>query len=426
MDGATGGVAVAGCFLRASSVELGRFPDRLEIGAFLHDAWFRGTGGLQLDGLVADVRLAPAKEGVGLVSAPALTWSNLEYRGVHLMPEGFALAMTDQTATAQMKVGVKEADLHAVMDIHADWSHAWQVAVTAEVPPSTLADTEALRGAIRRLTGMELNVTGQVAATVSAWLEQDHAPAVKVAAAVGNLDIGCPAEKWQVTGLSAGMTADGPRAWRTPQGQALTFQSARSGEFAFDSGALRWQYRREALLLEQADVNWCGGSLHAFGVPYDPHERRLETVLYAERIELGRLMAQTRVLQGSGEGRLFGRIPVKVDKGKVELAESYLYSTPGETGILKLSNTGPLDLAMAQANIDAETRRQFGEAMKNLQYTLIRMDLSGGGTNSTLGVQIKGHSADNPALRPVDLNVNMNGSMDEIFNFGMHYARKLQ
>jgi hypothetical protein len=232
------------------------------------------------------------------------------------------------------------------------------------------------------------------------------------------LNIGCPEKKWQVTGLSAGFSAEGPRAWRTPQGQALTFQSARSGDFVFDSGALRWQFRREELLLEQADINWCGGSLHAFGVPYDPRERRTETVLYAERIELGRLLAQTRVLQGSGEGRLFGRVPVKLDNRRVELSESCLYSMPGESGLLQLSNTTPLDLAMAQGSVDAETRRKVTAALRNMQYTLFRLDLSGGGAHATLGVQIDGREAGKSAADPVRLNVNLLGSMNDIFNFG--------
>jgi hypothetical protein len=398
----------------------------LALAIGIDNASLRHARGVRIEGVSADLGLAFAKRGFRKIGRESLTWSNVEYRGVHLLPEGFAIAVTDQTATADFKVGVPEADLHAELSAYADWSHAWQVAVTAEVPPTTLADTAALRGAIRRLAGAEMSVTGQVSATVSAWLEEDRDPRVNVAAAVGNLDIGCPANDWQMTGLSAGFTADGPRGWRTPPGQALTFDSARSGDFAFESGSLRWQYRRDALLLEQADINWCGGSLHAFGVPYYPRERRLETVLYAERIELGRLMAQTRVLQGTGEGRLFGRIPLKVDHGIAELTESYLYSMPGEAGILKIANTAPLDAALERGSVDDETRRQVRASLQNLRYTLFRMDLSGRGTNATLGVQIKGRSADNPALRPVDLNVNLNGAMNEIFNFGAKAASALR
>ncbi|MEI8241629.1 MAG: YdbH domain-containing protein [bacterium] len=422
----TGGVASAD--VTVSNDKAGGLASRSapRIRAEISGAWLRGRNGLQLDGLQALLPLECVDREIRVAGLPGLTWRNLECQGVHLVPEGFALSLTGQTAAVQMSVGVLEANLHASLGVYADWSRAWQVAVTAEVPPSTLADTEALRGMIWRLADMDLVVTGQVAATVSALLAKDLPPSVKVSAAVGNLDVGCLSGKWQVSGLSAGLTADGPRAWRTPQGQVLTFRSARSGDLALDGGALRWQYRREALLVEQADVNWCGGSLHAFGVPYDPREQRLETVLYAERIELGRLMAQTRMLQGSGAGRLYGRLPLTLDKGKVKLSESYLYSTPGETGSLKLSNTAPIELAMEQGSIDAATRQKVSAALQNMQYSLFRMDLSGGGANASLGIQIEGRAAEDAAAPPVHLNVNLGGSLDEFFNFGMDLSRKLR
>jgi len=149
-------------------------------------------------------------------------------------------------------------------------------------------------------------------------------------------------------------------------------------------------------------------------------------VLYAERIELGRLMAQTRMLQGSGAGRLYGRLPLTLDKGKVKLSESYLYSTPGETGSLKLSNTAPIELAMEQGSIDAATRQKVSAALQNMQYSLFRMDLSGGGANASLGIQIEGRAAEDAAAPPVHLNVNLGGSLDEFFNFGMDLSRKLR
>lgn len=398
----------------------------LYINAETEGAWLRGPDGLSMDGLHVRLPLQGTNQEICVADAPVLTWSNLAYQGVHVVPEGFALTTTGQSAAVQMKVGIQDTGLHAALHAHADWSHAWRVAVTAEVPPTVLADTEALRGLTRRLAGKELCVTGQVVAAASVSLAADRQPSVSLCAAMGNLDVGCPAEKWQVTGLSAGMSADGPRGWRTPQGQVVTFQSAHAGDLVFDGGAVRWQYRRGALLVEQADINWCDGLLHAFGVSIDPNDRHLETVLYAERIELGRLIAQTKVLQGTGAGRLYGRIPAKLDHGKLHLTESFLYSTPGETGILKLSNLDLVDQALAQGRVGATERQQVHTALQNLRYSVFRMDLSGGGANAALGVQIEGRSADHPEDPPVQLNLNLNGSLDDFFNYGVDFSKKLR
>ena len=401
-------------------------PAGLRIDAVALGGWLQGANGLLLDGLQVRLPLENAEREIRVIGTPELTWSNLECRGVHVLPEGFALALTGQTATAQLRAGIPDTGLHVnvTLDARADWSHAWQVAVTAAVPPTTLVDSEALRSLVRKFAGKELNLTGEVSVTASALLAADKPPMVRIVATVTNLDIGCAAEKWQVSGLATCVEADGPRAWRTPQGQVLAFQSAKAGDLVWDGGMVRWQFRHDALLVEQADVRWCDGWLHTYGVPLDLHDPRLEADLYAERIELGRLLQQAKALQGTGTGRLYGRIPVKADRGGLRLEQSYLYSMPGETGILKLTNVDLIDQALEQGRTDAKVRQQVCEALHNLRYSVLRMDLSGGGTNAVMGFQVLGRSVEQPAAPPVELDVNLHAALEEFLNFGLQTARK--
>ncbi|MFZ4394960.1 MAG: intermembrane phospholipid transport protein YdbH family protein [Kiritimatiellia bacterium] len=426
VPGLTGGVAYASLGLAGETVDSGAYAPVLGMNLNLNGAWARDSAGWQVEGLWVHLPLALSNRTFALRDTPGLIWTNLEYEGLHAIPEGFALTLTGQTATAQMQVGVPEVGVHASLQAHADWSHAWQVAVTAAVPPATLVDNAELRRLSRKFSGYELSITGQVSATASALLTADRQPTLRIVATVTNLDVGCSAEQWQVSGIATHVALDGPRGWRTSQGQMLTFCSAKRGNLHFDAGTVQWQYRREALLVEQADVGWCKGLLHVYGLTYNPHDPDLDFVVYADQIHLGALMAQTRALHGTGEGRLYGRMPISIKYGKLHLTDSYLHTMSGETGVMKMENTDLLDAALAAGKVDAGVRERVQKALRNLKLSVFRLQLSGSGASAVMGVHIEGRPADDPAGQGVDMNVNLHGPLDDLFQMSENAAGKFQ
>lgn len=422
----TGGVACADLALIEELTHGATILEGLQCDTHVAGGWLQGIGGVQLDGVQLHLLLEGSGRALGVRGVPELSWSRLAYQGIPVQPEGMALTLTDQTATVRIQAGLADLGLHAQVLAHADWSRAWQVAVTAEVPPTVLADTAAQRGLLRRFTGMDLGITGEVAATVSTLFAADRPVNLKICAAVTNLDMGCTAEKWQVSGVATRVLVDGPRGWRTPQGEELTFRSARKGDVALDAGLIRWQFRRDTLLVEQADVGWCKGMLHLYGLSCDLQHPDLDFVVYADRIHLGELMAQTQALHGTGEGTLFGRIPVRVKDGRVRLTEGYLNTLPGEPGRLKLENAELINTALESGQVERGVREKLQKALRDLTLSAFRMQLSGGGEDAVLGLHIEGRPAGDPADKGVDLNVNLHGPMDQLFQFGKTMADKLQ
>lgn len=426
VPGLTGGVAYASLGLAGETADSGAYAPVLGMNLNLNGAWARDSAGWQVEGLWAHLPLALSNRTFALRDTPGLTWTNLEYQGVHVAAEGFALILTGETATAQMQVGVPEVGLHASLQAQADWSHAWQVAVIADVPPATLVDNAELRSLSRKFVGRELSITGQVSVAASALLKADRQPVLRIVATVTNLDVGCPSDQWQVSGIATHVALDGPRGWRTPQGQTLTFCAAKRGNLLFDAGTVQWQFRRDALLVEQADVGWCNGLLHVYGLTYNPHDPDLDFVVYADKVHLGALMAQTRALHGSGEGRLYGRLPISIKAGKLHLTESYLHTMSGETGVMKMENTDLLDASLAAGKVDAGVRERVRKALRNLNLSVFRLQLSGSGASAVMGVHIEGRPADDAAGQGVDLNVNLHGPLDDLFRMSEKAAKKFQ
>ncbi len=383
------------------------------------DGWLHTADeSVQLDGLQLRVPLAYAAARLQADGEPQLSWNRLACSGLSLTPEGFALTTSPQSVETHVQVGAKELGLHARAQVGASWSNAWQLQAGAELPATVLSDSDALRGLLRQWTGQALSVTGEVAAAATLNMAAGKAPAVHLQLAITNLNVGDPADQWQVAGLATHVALDGPRAWRTPQGQVLSFQSAKKGSLRADGGRLQWQFRREAFLVEQADLQWCRGALHVYGVTYNIHNPDMNCVLYADKIHLGSLMAQTKAVRGTGEANLFGRIPLNLQNGKLRLTESYLHTTPGEAGVLQVQDDRLVDAALPQGSIYAGVREKLRSAMQNLTLSVFRVQLSGSGTNAVLGVHIAGRPAEDDSAQPIELNVNFHCDMDQLLDEG--------
>ncbi len=390
---------------------------RLELA--VSDGWLRDANEvMQLDGLQLRVPLAYVSRGLQAAGAPLLAWDRLACRGLSITPEGFALTTTAQSVLAHLQVGVKELGVPASAQVCASWSNAWNVQTVVEIPATILADTEGVRGLVRQWTGQALSLTGQVAATAAVTLAAGKAPVVRLQAAVTNLDVSGLAEPWQVAGIAAQVVLDGPRGWRTPQGQVLSFRSAKKGNLRAEDARVQWQFRREAFLVEQADLQWCRGALHVYGVTYNIHNPDLNCVLYADKIHLGSLMAQTKALQGTGDANLFGRIPVRIQNGKLRLLESYLHTSPGEAGVLKLADDRLVDAALPEGSLNAGVRDKLRSALQNLNLSVFRVQLSGSGTNAVLGMHITGRPAEDDRAQPIELNVNFHCDLDQLLDYG--------
>jgi hypothetical protein len=422
----TGGVESLCLRLRELPVEPGRdFPAGTLAQVTLSNGWLRTTDdSVQLDGLRLAVPLSATAHGVQSAGAPALAWDRLSCEGLFVSPESLALTTGVQAVSAYLQVGVPQLGLHPRVAVKAAWSNTWVVQANAELPAAIVADDEGVRTLLQRWTGAELSLTGQVAATAALTLAAGKPPALRLQAAVTNLDVGGLADPWQVSGIAATVALDGPRGWRTPQGQVLSFRSAKKGSLVTQEGRVQWQYRRDAFLVEQADLQWCRGALHAYGVTYNIHNPDFNCVLYADKIHLGDMMAQTRTIRGSGEANLFGRIPLSVQNGMLRVTESYLHTSPGEEGVLKVNDERLMDTALPMGSMLEGVREKLRDGLRNLKLSVFRVGLSGSGTNAVLRVSIAGRPAEDNGAPPLELNVNVHGALHEFLDYGQMLIRQ--
>jgi hypothetical protein len=387
------------------------------------NGFFRDARGVRLDGLA--VRLPfHGSNGSLRADAPEATWSNLTCHGVRIVPGTAALTATGAMATVALPLSIPDLGLRANVRAQASWFNGWQMAVTAEVPAAGVADTAALRGVLKRLTGQEIAVSGQVAAEATATFAPGRTPHFSGEAAVSNLDLSCDAFRSAVSGLTARVAFRGDTFWHTAGSQQAAFRTAVANGIPLEGGDIRWQFNRDTLLVERAEFGWCGGMLRAYGVPLDLHDPRADFDLYADKIQLGRLLRLVKTMPGSGDGVLYGRVPLRIERGQLRLAESYLHSQPGETGVLRVHDVSFLDQALAQSGVAAAVREKLQKTLQDLTFTVLRFDLDPGrGEDAVLRVQLKGAPGTDKTLPPVDLDVRVRGTLESLFNVMMKVAR---
>ena len=132
--------------------------------------------------------------------------------------------------------------------------------------------------------------------------------------------------------------------------------------------------------VENARLDWCNGHIRLGGITYRIGQTTTEAVLYCDRLEMPIFLTQIGLGEISGSGSINGTIPVvlvqKTDalgKSKIDniyFEDAFLFSTPGEDGVIK----GELDEALTNAGTGIEMELAK-DALKDFSYSWVRMRL---------------------------------------------------
>lgn len=216
------------------------------------------------------------------------------------------------------------------------------------------------------------------------------------------------------------LEADSPGGcWRLLPVEGV-FERAVLAGIGIDGGRVRGRIDADELLVERAEFGWCGGTLRMYAVRADRREPDVDFVLYAEQLDAGALLALIKPLHGTATGRLYGRIPLRVQQGKVRLSEGFLYALPGETGRLQLDDTPFLRDYLARTGLPATVQQKMIATLADLNYDVFRVDLSApSAREARLVLKLAGKAAHDERLPPVELDIRINGPLEALLNFGL-------
>ena len=184
-----------------------------------------------------------------------------------------------------------------------------------------------------------------------------------------------------------------------------------------------------ALLITQASAGFCGGKVNLYSLFLDPKNLNTSFTLFIDDINAGEALTHLNGFSGEASGRLHGKVQLFIRNGgkSIRLGDAFLYSTPGETGKLKLANPKPITDNLAMAGIDEATRNNVTDALADLDYSVLRLNLKPSkDKTATLSTTIRGTATRGKTSVPVDITVNFNGALEQLINTTLGYSNLMK
>ena len=222
---------------------------------------------------------------------------------------------------------------------------------------------------------------------------------------IADADVFIPEQKLEVRGINLGFEVPEIAILKSAPGQTLSFRSAKYDKI--ETGAGEATFRMEdpkTWQIENAHLNWCNGNIRLGSITYRPGQTTTKAVLYCDRLELPLFLTQIGLGEINGSGSINGTIPVvlkqKTDafgKAKIDniyFEDAFLFSTPGEDGVIK----GDIDEALmdASSGIEMELAK---DALKDFSYSWVRMRMeSTGADKDTMKLSLSLDGRPNRAL----------------------------
>jgi len=179
-------------------------------------------------------------------------------------------------------------------------------------------------------------------------------------------------------------------------------------------------------LVTEAGADCCGGELRLYSLFLDPERLSAGAAIFVDGVDAGKVLSHVSGFNGEASGRLHGKLPFFLKDGKeIHFRNAYLFSTPGETGKVMVSDAGPILDNLEAGGLPKSERDNLARVLANLDYSVLRVELEreeDGGLS--LALKLEGTASEGSTTVPVNLNVTFRGDLDKLIKTGMDISRR--
>ena len=180
-------------------------------------------------------------------------------------------------------------------------------------------------------------------------------------------------------------------------------------------------------LVTEAGADCCGGALKLYSLFLDPKSLNLGATIFIDGVDAGKALSCVSAFHGEASGRLHGKLPFFLKDGRaIRFKDAHLFSTPGETGKIKITDAQPILDNLGAAGVPESQRTNISKVLADLDYTTLKVELKRGkvGEDSSLGLKIEGTATRGNTTVPVNLDVTFHGDLDQLVDTGMKIRRQ--
>lgn len=181
---------------------------------------------------------------------------------------------------------------------------------------------------------------------------------------------------------------------RSEPAQHLRFADIRLGNVLFTKGDVVFQIEHARnILVEECSFSWAGGRVGTQAFRIDPEITDYTVVLYCDRVLLAQALEQLGFTQAQGGGSANGRIPLRYAHGSLTFDQGFLYSTPGEKGVLRLRGTEILTAGVSPDSPQYAQLDLAAEALKDYAYDWAKISMNTQGKELVISLELDGKPA---------------------------------
>ena len=232
-----------------------------------------------------------------------------------------------------------------------------------------------------------------------------------------------PGENISVDGIQADVVFSDPMAAATGPGQTVRAGSARLGNLALRDVAVRFQLKGvHECRIESAELGALGGRLSVEPLTCDPTAGTVACVVVADGLRVEDVLALFPDAPAKATGVIDGRLPVVLDRTGLHFGAGWMGLKVGQTATVWFNSPGLLTGRLAPANPAYATLQGIEVGRMPLSVEELRVELHPAGAPAQRSAQI--HLAGRPAdagsrLGQVTLDLNVNGPLEELLNWGL-------
>lgn len=254
----------------------------------------------------------------------------------------------------------------------------------------------------------------------------------------GNIQISD--SKISLSGLAANIEMADFFNMRSRPGQILSIDAIEMDKVRINDTKMRFSLENmNSFLVENLRFRWCDGLVSTESIRFPQKNEKYHITLYCDRLNMVQLLNQLGNFDSKGAGTLSGRIPVVYSKGDLSFDDGFLFTTPGNSGIVAIDNIGQYTAGIPMDSPQMSQIDLAQEALKEFNYKWAKIYLKSSGDNLSLRLNVDGKpskilpfrfkkdlgrfvrvdaSSPGSQFEGINLDLNLNLPFNEVVKFG--------
>ena len=177
----------------------------------------------------------------------------------------------------------------------------------------------------------------------------------------------------------------------------------------------------EQLAVNRLTLKILGGTLAAEPFKFALGQRELEAVVVAENLDVEKILALSKDVPAKGSGRVDGRLPVRIDEHGLRLGTGWLQLKNGVYAEMQLNAAGLMTSGMSPKSSGYGVMKRIEDGLLRLKLGALRLDVRppDAQRGQSARLHLEGEPVDPSVKAPVILDVNVNGPLEQLLNFGL-------